>query len=109
MHKIMPERSENCHRCGEEETVEYMIVTCEAKRKVWETCLATYSTSLTWNSNAILSLLKLQKIPLNLKKTTHFTKLQVIGWILLSIWYHHWRTKLDNPLFPRTVGQASAL
>jgi hypothetical protein len=109
MHKINPERPATCHTCGEEETTEHMVATCDAKRTVWETCLTTYSTNTIWNNTTILSLLKLHKIPLKLKQTTQFTKLQLIGSTLLSIWDHHWRTKLDNSIFLRIVGQAAAL
>ncbi|KAF9124762.1 hypothetical protein BG015_005031, partial [Linnemannia schmuckeri] len=109
MHKIDPKRPATCHTCGIEKTAEHMVVTCDAKLTVWEACLSTYSTTATWNNNTILSLLKLHKIPLKLKQTTHFTKLQLIGSTLLSIWEHHWRTKLDNSIFSRMTGQASAL
>jgi hypothetical protein len=109
MHKINPERPATCHTCGEEETTEHMVATCDAKRTVWETCLTTYSTTTIWNNTTILSLLKLHKISLKLKQTTQFTKLQLIGPTLLSIWDHHWRTKLDNSIFSRIVGQSAAL
>jgi hypothetical protein len=109
MHKMVAGLPENCHTCGVVETQEHMLLACDSKREVWEACLTEFTTTQTWTPNNIAALLHLKKQHITIKPPYHCTPLQLIATSLLSIWDHHWRTKLDNTIFSRTVGTAAAL